>query len=113
MTGPDYAARAAAGAAFLDEKVPGWASQIDPGRLELSSECDCILGQLEGYWVMREDFGLELEDAAALGFALQPADVFGDQSAGPFGDQSEGWRQLDAAWTAEIKTRREAADVAP
>jgi hypothetical protein len=41
-----YTERIARGAAFLDEKQPGWRERIDLGELDLnSSEC-CILGQL-------------------------------------------------------------------
>jgi hypothetical protein len=38
--------RVAAGAALLDEKLPGWDKDIDLGRLDLGSPCRCILGQL-------------------------------------------------------------------
>jgi hypothetical protein len=34
------------GAALLDERLPGWAKQIDLTILDLSSGCDCVLGQL-------------------------------------------------------------------
>jgi hypothetical protein len=34
------------GAALLDKKMPGWANDIDLGLLKLSSNVDCVLGQL-------------------------------------------------------------------
>lgn len=40
------AKRVAAGAAFLDEREPGWWERIDLDRLDMSSECRCVLGQL-------------------------------------------------------------------
>ena len=36
------------GAALLDEKRPGWWQDIDLGRLDISSSCDCIAGQQPG-----------------------------------------------------------------
>lgn len=36
----------AKGAALLDEQMPGWASQIDLNRLQLSDSTHCVLGQL-------------------------------------------------------------------
>jgi hypothetical protein len=100
MTGPDYADCAAAGARFLDERRPGWAGRIDLDRLALIDECDCILGQLDGTY----DRGL-----AALGLTLSEEVLLGFL---PGFDSEWSWDQLDAAWTAEISKRREAAQVA-
>jgi hypothetical protein len=99
VTGPDYAARAAAGAAFLDERRPGWAERIDLDTLALIDECYCVLGQLGGNYAQElSALGLSLGDEADLGFI--PAGHPGD------------WSLLDAAWTAEIRQRRETAQVA-
>lgn len=38
----------AAGAAYLDDTNPGWWRRINLDRLDLSSTCRCILGQLDG-----------------------------------------------------------------
>lgn len=38
--------RVAKGAAFLDEKIPGWAHHINPQRLVMESNSWCVLGQL-------------------------------------------------------------------
>lgn len=97
MTGPDYAARAAAGAAFLDGQVPGWAGRIELATLNLHDGCRCVLGQLGGdYFDMRDDLGLGIAGAETLGFALDPASRW------------EDWAELDTAWA-----RREAAEVTP
>lgn len=40
--------RVARGAALLDEQVPGWERRIDPDRLDVTSACGCILGQVFG-----------------------------------------------------------------
>lgn len=48
MLTPPLLAYASAGAAFLDREWPGWYQQIDTSRLDLSSSCQCVLGQLAG-----------------------------------------------------------------
>jgi len=99
MSAPDYAARAAAGARFLDERRPGWAGRIDLGRLALIDDCDCVLGQLDGaYNRGLAALGLTFHEEFLLGF------LSGSDSAG-------SWEQLDAAWTAEIGKRCAAAQV--
>jgi hypothetical protein len=104
VNGPDYAARAAAGAAFLDGQVPGWAKRVELATLNLADSCDCVLGQLGGdYADMRDDLGLGYAGAAELGFALTVS-TWDDRGA---------WAELDAAWAREIVTRREAAEVTP
>lgn len=40
------AERVAAGAAYLDDREPGWWERIDMDRLDMSAECLCVLGQL-------------------------------------------------------------------
>jgi hypothetical protein len=103
MTAPDYAARAAAGATYLDSQIPGWAGQIDLATLALHDACDCVLGQLgDNYQDMRDDFHLSQDAAVELGFTLGTSD-----------DRWKGWAGLDAAWAREIVTRREAAQVTP
>lgn len=102
VNGPDYAARAAAGAEYLDGQMPGWAEQIELATLELSSECRCVLGQLsdgDGYTGLRDDLHLSVDAAVELGFALDPDADW------------EEWAGLDAAWAREIVSRREAAEV--
>lgn len=102
MTSPDYAARAAAGAAFLDERIPGWAARISLDLLDMSNCEWCILGQLGGcYDEAVSDFDLDDEDETGLGF-MRPA-----------GESGFAWELLRNAWTAEIATRREPAQVTP
>ena len=113
MTGPDYAARAAAGAAFLDGELPGWgAAQVSLDHLNLSDADDCVLGRLSragllqlgrgGYHGMRDALGLSPRTAVTLGFSL------GADSAA-----WEDWALLGAAWADEITRRREPAQVTP
>lgn len=42
------AERAAAGAALLDEKRPGWSEAIDCAMLDIATGRHCVLGQLYG-----------------------------------------------------------------
>lgn len=37
---------AARGAAWLDQVMPAWFEPLDTGSLDMSSACDCVLGQL-------------------------------------------------------------------
>ena len=99
MTATDYAACAAAGAAFLDKRRPGWAERIDLDRLALADDCDCILGQLDGTY----NRGL-----AALDLTFHEEFLLGFLSRR---SAPESWDQLGDAWTAEIAKRREPAQV--
>lgn len=105
MTAPDYAARAAAGAEFLDGQVPGWAGRVSLATLNLHDGCRCVLGQLGGdYFRMRDDLHLSQDATVELGFALNTDDE--DDRA-----DWEDWAELDAAWAREIVRRREAGQV--
>ncbi len=46
MSAPTAHELVAKGAALLDEKLPGWADQIDLDSLEMSDTCLCVLGQI-------------------------------------------------------------------
>lgn len=100
MTRPDYAARAAAGAAFLDGQVPGWAGRVDLLTLRLDDTCRCVLGQIGGSYIdTRDDLGLDQDAAVNLGFSVGSDGTWDD------------WELLDDAWTAEITRRRKPVQV--
>ena len=102
MTGPDYAARATAGAAFLDEQVPRWAEQIDLGQLDMGSRYRCVLGQLCGnYEEGLGDFNISDDAELSLGFMRLA------------GNGGHAWNLLNDAWADEIGKRREPAQVTP
>ena len=42
------ARRAARGAAFLDQKDQTWFEKVDPAKLHMGSNRDCVLGQVYG-----------------------------------------------------------------
>jgi hypothetical protein len=93
--------RAAFGAAFLDEKRPGWWQLINLGTLDLQDGCTCIGGQLAGagqlYVHFVTELGLSYSDEIEYGFD-------GDE------DGSE-YEALTAAWRDLIARRREDAGV--
>ena len=98
---PPIPERVAAGAALLDRARPGWAAQVDAGRLDLfQHDHTDVLGQLYGHF----DRGLAAlahPDAAALGFDLD-AD-----------EDDAGYPALTACWRAAVRRRRTAAPAAP
>jgi len=96
---PPISLRVAAGAALLDHARPGWAAQVDPGRLDPADDHSDVLGQLHGH----RDRGLAAlghPDAVALGLDLDADDDDADYPA------------LTDAWRAAIR-RRAAAGPAP
>ena len=69
------------GAAFLDERLPGWADMVDTNSLDLSSSCCCVIAQVERglhprarfpdyerYERGLKELGITWDDARSLGF---------------------------------------------
>lgn len=95
------------GAAFLDEKLPGWEDKIDVERLNLESTCGCVVGQLHGglrgrwrsnaYWRGMDELGLNADssEAAKYGFVTR-------------GSGADHWENLTDAWRRLIERRRKA-----
>jgi hypothetical protein len=105
------AERAAAGAVFLDERLPGWHQRIDLGTLWLMSPCRCVLGQLDGggddglstpFGRQLAALGLQLrsDEARSLGFDLYDPDGNGED------DDPGAWEDLNDAWAAQVRSRR-------
>lgn len=88
-----YEAEVAAGAAYLDQKRPGWDREIDLGTLSFPSTRDCVLGQLYGgYHRGTEALDVFKDDTtASLGFYLC---------------NSRNYEALCAAWCELISERR-------
>lgn len=90
--------RVAAGAAYLDRVMPGWWQRIDLERLDLSSTCNCVLGQEFGHFAAApEDAYLNAGDAYAKGFDIHFRDEFGS------------YEPLTAEWRRLIESRRAGA----
>lgn len=106
---PAYAeARAARGAAYLDDVDPGWFERVDPETLALGDGHCCVLGQLHG------EFRLGLGRTAILQFGSAPRASLSPVSLGFHGVTGvpERWQDLDYvyltdAWQAEIRCRQE------
>lgn len=104
--------RAAAGAAFLDEKVPNWAERIEPAELDMI-RCDrCVLGLLYGLYdngfeqIVNEGhaaFGRNAHRARELGFLGHSASSFSGLDVD--GAERADYRLLDKAWLHEIAKR--------
>lgn len=96
----DPEAAAAAGARFLDDRRPDWHANIDEAELRMSSCSGCILGQLEGEYVLgAEALGLRIyaREIVDLGFMIPAGYPY---AGGP------AWSALRDAWLAEIDRRR-------
>lgn len=66
-------ANVARGVEYLDARLPGWRTAINPDRLALEACDDCILGQLfTDYTVGQNVLGLSHREARALGFTVGP-----------------------------------------
>jgi hypothetical protein len=103
--------RVARGAAFLDEREPGWAARIDLGRLNMDICHRCVLGQLAGagglnpYADKLRDLGLG--DGGGYGFDI---DSYGDCGPVPdLADDDAEYAALTAAWREVIAERRAAS----
>jgi hypothetical protein len=90
--------RVQAGATALDAVRPGWAGEINIDQLDISSNANCIVGQLE-----RHGFPLA---------ALVPAEqrYYPMNAVARFGLQPTSWDEgpaLTAEWKKQIQLRRE------
>lgn len=95
------------GAAFLDERVPGWEEKLNLRTLNVSSTRGCVLGQLHrknrgdyaAYARGLETLGLSDREAARLGF-----DIWGMQT---FYRLTSGWKAMVLKRRAEQNQERE------
>jgi hypothetical protein len=77
-----------AGAALLDERLPGWRDEIHPASLDLEQCEQCVLGQLFGeYERGRMLLGLSRSRAMGLGFTRR----------------GTTWERLTAAWREVLR----------
>lgn len=107
ITNEEIDARAAAGAAFLDQHwKPGWAGLIDKERLNQASCNDCVFGQIFGGYCegqqqlnvyVKLDERDHVNDGVALGFTSS-----GEDHPGYF-------ERLTAAWRLEVEKRTASA----
>ena len=105
-------ARAARGAALLDDRDAGWADRVDPGTLHLSDGSACVLGQLWGEYRHGLGRARVLDFSSAPGRFVSPVDL-GFQAVGDLGDAAEAldYTLLTRAWRAEVDRRRSVGNV--
>ncbi|MEO3852595.1 hypothetical protein ABGB09_34095 [Streptomyces sp. B8F3] len=111
-TAEDYRERVERGAAFLDEKAPGWVDRIDLDTLDVASDHLCVTAQaVEATYY----FALSLleqsdDDAQELGFVLpeHEHDARADELIAADEDDDLGtvYAPLTQAWRQLIERRR-------
>lgn len=109
MTKSQARERVARGAAFLDQARPGWAHEIDPGLLDLSDSCYCVLGQLIGDYEASKVFPLpkgvgEIDDAD-IGFHILHYDDLSHPFLCECAECLSNWTTLQNAWIDAIADR--------
>lgn len=93
-----------AGAFYLDENHPGWFKKINLDTLDLSNQCNCVLGQLHGDY---DDGLIEEKIAASRNWSPGPAHRVALRAI-HLGFYSFGRVKYDAltkAWKRAIKDR--------
>jgi hypothetical protein len=110
ITTADVAERVAAGAAFLDQRHPGWWQHIDVGQLNLGSCVRCVLGQL---FPNADDPQNSYEDACMaldIGDRDMDADLGFDRYGFPLAEfaPDDSYGALTTEWCRVITERRAA-----
>jgi hypothetical protein len=94
------------GAAFLDEKRPGWEFEINTRRLDIASHCSCLLGQLYGSYVRG------VKSCAPNGlFGFNP--IWAVRHGFLALNGAEGFRSLSHQWTLLITQRLAQLELEP
>jgi hypothetical protein len=100
--------RVEAGAAWLDENMPGWVDVIDLDTLDLASGCSCVLGQLAADVQQGAGYGaFRGREAKHLGLPYLTS--FEAERLGFVNSKNE-YDELNELWTALISRRREGSD---
>lgn len=101
----DIYERVERGAAFLDEKRPGWWREIDLSLLDIRSACNCVIGQLHN--------GRYVDGVAALGIEREAPDYGMELWRTDFAPVDAHWILMDLtdAWSELIQQRRRKARV--
>lgn len=100
------------GAALLDEKQPGWWRLVDLNRLDISTGCDCVAGQVGGFpETMRNLDLLSLEAQVAHGFEADDDAEEDTPLAAVYSAAGRDYTALTEAWRDLILKRRAAVQV--
>lgn len=89
--------RAARGAAFMDQKRPGWHNEIELGLLDIECGACCILGQIyNDYGQGTGKIGISYDQQRQYDLGLMATPI----------NKTQKYRELTAAWKTEIRIRR-------
>lgn len=91
------AERVEAGAAYWDEKIPGWEDRVNEQRLDTESRCHCVARQLLGAWEGLVPKKMSFGRSQSLGMAAL--------SESPAGREWE-YEALNREWRSQIAKRR-------
>ena len=99
-------ARAARGAALLDDRDRDWAGRVDPGTLALGDGAACVLGQLWGEYRHGLGRARVIDLSSAPTRFVSPVDL-GFQAVSDLGDAAEAldYALLTRAWRGELAAR--------
>jgi hypothetical protein len=88
MANVNYKTAVKRGAKLLDEKEPGWRALVDVDELDMSSACNCVVGQVfSGVAYFKAIIELECWDTVACGFQV---------------NHLADWDKLQAEWAKEL-----------
>jgi hypothetical protein len=97
--------RAAAGAALLDEQLPGWAANVDLSTLDMSHPRHGVLGQNGGFVTSINRLGIVYDanegERGVLDYGFEAPSH--DEEGGENRDFM--FAALDEAWTDEVRAR--------
>jgi len=82
------------GAALLDERKPGWDRKIDLDTLNLADGCNCVLGQVYGDRLARDDYNGYDRGQRLLGLNARHSQHYGFLAWSDWGNLTAAWRQL-------------------
>lgn len=104
-------ARAARGAALLDDRDPGWAARIDPSSLALGDGAACVLGQLWGEYRTGLGRARVIDLSSAPTRFVSPVDL-GFQAVSDLGPGAEDldYALLTRAWRGLLAERARLGD---
>lgn len=88
------------GIEFLDTHIPGWEDDIDMEKLNMSSQCNCVVGQLLGFYRALHTVFPHAAKGSYYGFDI-PTDVSFNQL--PFVDNL--WGALEDVWKERINAK--------
>ena len=95
-------ARVARGVALLDEKRPGWRTEVNPDTLDMNHDWDCVVGQLYGRFIDGwGPLGLTTQtQATRYGFDAV-ASLYMDSDQDELNALTEAWRAVLTTTPAE------------